>query len=138
VLFVFVFCSLWRSGGVLFFRAERWRPKHTTKQIVVDTKTRQSVLTALFISWFIDCVVLSSRVSCKKNQSTMMKQKQKIERRNRVDGERRHEWPHRIGDFLMLWPDRQNQNEQCPYLFFIFWFVGSLMKGQSTCCCFLF
>jgi hypothetical protein len=44
VLFVLVFRSLWRSGGVLFVTAERWGPKQATKQIVVGTKTRPSVL----------------------------------------------------------------------------------------------
>ena len=66
VLFVLVFRLLWQSGGVLFVTAERWRPKHTTKQIVVNAKARPSVLTALFISWFIDCVVLLSSVFYKK------------------------------------------------------------------------
>ena len=47
VLFVLVFRSSWRSGGVLFVTAEQWRPKQARKQIVVGTKTRLSVL--LFI-----------------------------------------------------------------------------------------
>jgi hypothetical protein len=73
---VLVFCLLWRSGGVWFFTAKWWGSKHTTKQTVVDTKTRQSVLSALFIPWFIDRVVLLSRVPCKKNQSTMMEEEE--------------------------------------------------------------
>jgi hypothetical protein len=119
VLFVLVFRSLWRSGGVLFVTAEQWRPKQARKQIVVGTKTRLSVL--LFLGLFTAlcfCPVFPVKKSIHDDET------KKIERRNRVNvlrPERQHEWPHRISDFFMLWPDRQNpnQNEQGPYLFFI-------------------